>query len=74
MQPPDVGMYVFYAAFGLPVPGAHRRVYEIKAQCPINNLAAYCKKTYMPYNSYYLRSLMCTGVLNAHRLHLHVSI
>lgn len=37
-------MSAFYAALSLPVPGARRQVYEIKAQCPINNLAAYCKK------------------------------
>lgn len=48
-------MYVFYVALRLPVPGAHRQVYEIKAQCPINNLAAYCKNTDTQYNSYYLR-------------------
>lgn len=35
---------VFYAVLRLLVPGARRQVYEIKAQCPINNLAAYCKK------------------------------
>lgn len=48
-------MYVFYVALRLPVPGAHRQVYEIKAQCPINNLAAYCKNTDTQYNSYYLQ-------------------
>lgn len=48
-------MYLFYAALRLPVPGARRQVYEIKAQCPINNLAAYCKKTHTQYNSYYLQ-------------------
>lgn len=47
--------YVFYAVLRLLVPGARRQVYEIKAQCPINNLAAYCKKTYTQYNSYYLQ-------------------
>lgn len=46
---------VFYAVFRLLVPGARRQVYEIKAQCPINNLATYCKKTYTQYNSYYLQ-------------------
>lgn len=46
---------VFYAVLRLLVPGARRQVYEIKAQRPINNLAAYCKKTYTQYNSYYLQ-------------------
>lgn len=47
--------YVFYAVLRLLVPGAGRQVYEIKARCPINNLAAYCKKTYTQYDSYYLQ-------------------
>lgn len=34
--------------------GAWRQVYEIKAQCPINNWAAYYK-TYTKYNSYCLQ-------------------
>lgn len=68
-------MHVFYAARRLPVPGARRQVYEIKAQCPINNLAAYCKKTYMQYNSYYLQQsdvyihFKCTS-LSSTRFHL----
>ena len=37
-------MSAFYVVLSLPGPGTRRQVYEIKAQCPINNLAAYCKK------------------------------
>lgn len=33
----------FYAVFMLLMLGACRQVYEIKAQCPVNNLAAYYK-------------------------------
>lgn len=64
-------MSAFYVALSLPGPGARRQVYEIKAQCPINNLAAYCKKTYMQYNSYYLqqpdvyRHCKCTPLSSA---------
>lgn len=64
-------MSAFYVALSLLVPGARRQVYEIKAQCPINNLAAYCKKTYTRYNSYYLqqpdayRHFKCTPLSSA---------
>lgn len=56
-----------YAAPRLLMLGAWRQVYEIKAQCPINNLAAYYK-TYTKYNSYCLQQsdvythFKCTSV------------
>lgn len=42
----------FYVLLLLTILGAWRQVYEIKAQCPINNLAAYYK-TYTKSNNCY---------------------
>ena len=68
-------MSAFYAALSLPVPGARRQVYEIKAQCPINNLAAYCKKKNTRGKIATISSSpMCTDILNAHRFPLLASI
>lgn len=56
-----------YAVLRLLMLGAWRQVYEIKAQSPINNLAAYYK-TYTKYNSYCLQQsdvythFKCTSV------------
>lgn len=68
--------HVFYAAFRLPVPRARWQVYEIKVQCPINNLAAYCEKKENTRNiiATISSSLMRTDILNAHHFHLHVFI